>query len=303
MPGGKTRTAKRTWKDKFTEEQLERKRAADRQLVCQSRCRTRKTIQTLQEQVRLLSDQQCDQVVTDLMNTNKALEETQTTLMSRLYAISKALCLNKEDAHALITQKGTVSLGIAQKATEGAPSYDDNSAASELTEIRGGFDLLLELDARIPGANSPSPFPSIKALIAAGSDSAPVSEEALLDSAMLWRRTCEHGSSVYDLACHLLHIHRQLGCMTRTRLKQPAPQPGLLPRIIDLLESFTPGSQNPPVYFFEELEAPSPQDGLATIRKEIIICAYEAVRHWHYCSKVARVAMFWALYRILLVRK
>jgi hypothetical protein len=134
--------------------------------------------------------------------------------------------------------------------------------------------------------------------------SAPLSEEEFLESIMLWQQTWGHGPSVYDLARTLLHVDRRPGCFTRERLKLLAQHPRVLPRVVELLESATTTSL-PPLTLPEpdELVAEWPRhsESLTSVRREVIICAYESVRHWPYCSKVARIAMFWALYRILLV--
>ncbi|KAL4861915.1 hypothetical protein BDV12DRAFT_203526 [Aspergillus spectabilis] len=315
MPAGtvyepRNRVSKKaTWKERLTEDQLERKRAGDRQLVRESRHRTRQTIETLQEQVRLLSNQQPNKLVAELISANTALEEKQDALMHRMYGVCSALGLNKEDAHNLITQSiggstSTAATNSSSTQKQAETTSSDGPVAGADPGPQGEFDVQAELDSRILVPNSPSPFPSIKAVMEASQSSAPLSEEELLESIMLWQQTWVHGASVYDLARTLLHVDRRPGCITRDRLKQLAQHPRVLPRIVELLESSTTSSLPP-------LTLPDPgelvteragrSDSLVTVRREVVICAYESVRHWPYCSKVARIAMFWALYRILLL--
>jgi hypothetical protein len=288
---------KATWKERLTEDQLERKRAGDRQLVRESRHRTRQTIETLQEQVRLLSNQQPNKLVAELISANTALEEKQDALMHRMYGVCSALGLNKEDAHNLITQ--SIGGTAATNSTSTQKQTETTSSDGPIAGAEGEFDVRAELDSRILVPNSPSPFPSIKAVMEASQTSTPLSEEEFLESIMLWQQTWVHGASVYDLARTLLHVDRRPGCITRDRLKQLAQHPRVLPRIVELLESSTTSSLPP-------LTLPDPSelvaDSIVTVRREVVICAYESVRHWPYCSKVARIAMFWALYRILLVQ-
>ncbi|KAF9886972.1 hypothetical protein FE257_010713 [Aspergillus nanangensis] len=291
---GTTRTSKKaTWKEKLTQDQLERKRAADRQLVRESRHRTRQTIQTLQEQVRLLSEQQSNQVVSDLIQENKRWEEKHELLLGRLYtspsdgAAVQPPCRVMPEPDVPAAVQDTEPSWVLMEQAQGEP-----------------FDLRVEIDARVLIPGSSSPFPVIKAMMTPSLDAPILSEDEFLGSIMLWQQSLKPRLTVYDLACNLLHVDRAPGCMTVSRLKCLSQDSGMLQTIVNMLNMPCVIPMDPIQPLGGQVEILSnlvsgDNDNLVTVRRELIICAFESVRYWTYCSREARVVMFWALYRIL----
>jgi len=312
------------WKDKLTAQQLNRKRAADRQLVRENRSKARQTIASLQQQVELLSSQQPDQIVADVLLENKNLEAAKDSLRSKLMSVYSALGLSREDAHVLLegrhqSSKGeqiassvtnTTTSSIGDQQTINVESRPAVPAAVEdevpQTEPTSGpdsatpFDLATELDFRMAVPNSPSPFPSICAALEQPSPTSNFSDTDFLEAIILWRSNTGYSDSVFNIASRLFHIDRPPSSVSSQRLGNLAHTPGILNLLIQDLEASEPTSA--PVFDSMVLtNAPEHDDSLATTKRELAIAAYEAVRFWKYKSRLSRIVMFWALYRILTV--
>lgn len=322
--------SKSSWKDKMTEQQLDRKRAADRQQVRESRKRSRQTIAMLEEQVKLLSNQQHNTLVADLMHKNESLTEERDALFRRLQAICGAFGLNREDTHNLVTKscleqprassKNTPDTPVCESAelpisppetsihdaTNDSPHQLESPPAGEQGDVAmSDDDLVTELDARMRVADSPSPFPEMYALMDQAACSLAVTDENFCEAVMMWRQSNPRINSVYDLAVRLYHINHKPSLMSREVLRRYAGIPTALGRIVHAL--------SPPNQDLESLEllfenndevssdAVSSYSAIDIAKREIAICAFESIRPWKYCSIMARMTMFWVLYRTLMV--
>ena len=315
------------WKDRLTEEQLKKKRAADRQLVRKNRSQARQTIATLQERLDLLSNQQGEKLIADLMQTASNLQKDKDTIFNQLQAVYLALGVDRETAHDLMTKSlicgsedlsqtiqvrsngENQSVGSPKSfpAPTGHPAHDsglDGRAEGNESEESNGtmLDLRSELDYRMLVPNADSPFPDICAVIGKPADEMGISDEGFLEGIMLWKQQTFWTSSVFDIASKLYHINRAPGNMTKTTLNLMAQHPDTISSIIKDLNSYDPFLHITP----DNTAAVQPPlsatlHNISHARKELIICAFEAIKPWSYRSKLARIVMFWTLYRTLVL--
>ncbi|KIX06718.1 uncharacterized protein Z518_04694 [Rhinocladiella mackenziei CBS 650.93] len=325
---------KSCWKDKLTDQQLDRKRAADRALVRENRNRARRTIAVLQERIELLSSQQPDRVIADLMQENAALERAKTALRDRLQSVCVATGISREETHELIARldpgdsasasitgrRDSTGTGYAQEplssmdvavtvagpsspAEQGESTHSNSNshgreARSLGQEIKTKTDLTVELNFRMRVPNSPSPFPGICVNMDQTSCHVDFSDDELLESIMLWRRKSPNTETVFGLASQIFHVDRTPGYLTQDKLSAMACIPSLVQLVVQDLESSQSGLD------LTALMPPShvpPETTVSNVKKELLLCAFEAIKHWKYCSQVARITMFWALYRMLML--
>lgn len=309
---------KSAWKDKLTEQQLSRKRATDRQLVRENRNRARRTIALLQERIELLSNQQPDRVIADLLQENTNLEREKGALKDRLQSIYIAVGISREDTHELISKSASED---TESSSSGCKSGVDNSGPLEipppppsnpqngknivigsnneheqLPECQNEQDLVRELNLRTALPGFPSPFPGIYANMDQISGVVNFCDDEFIESIMLWKLRYPSASSVFELASHLYHVHRPPNRLTQNKLSLITSTPSLLQLLIDDLDSPQLGldlaATTPPSLVV-------PDTSVTTVKRELIVCAFEAIRPWKYRSRLARITMFWALYRIL----
>lgn len=328
-PKSDTDQQKSSWKDKLSEQQLNRKRAADRQLVRENRNRARQTIAVLEERVHLLSSQQPDKLVAELLRDNASLEAEKSALRERLQAVLLAAGLSREQSNDVIgNAANSEDTNVDPTITSSQPeeqtrqevellqdiSHQLQTSLPETAEFNSSlvefkaqapekFDLITELDSRMAIGETPSPFPEIFAnLQRSGTTPAQgFSDDEFYESLILWRQRYVKDGGAYDIARRIFHIQRAPTFLTKERLSELVHKPDLLEIMLQQLEL-----QNPQLPASSPCEAidycnGSGDNTLALLKKEMAVCAFEAVRPWNYCSPVARITMFWALYRILAV--
>lgn len=295
MPA-RTRTAaekpKPAWKDRLTEQQLNRKRAADRQLVRESRMRARQTVAVLEERLNLLVNQQSDKLVQEVMRANAALEQERDGLRQRFHAVCTALGLSREQSTAVLAANN-VNDNDEKSSTE----HDADNDNDQQADAADNFDLITELDARMLTVGSPSPYPEIFAIMGRSTCDMTIAQDDFLEAVILWR--CNSQASpyqVFDLATKLFNVDRPPVYLTRDRLRSLAGLPDIMQMVVRDLAQIRPLSDA-----LADVELP-PAAANTTIhqtRKELVLCAFLAISPWDYPSKCGRLAMFWALYRIL----
>lgn len=320
---------KASWKDKLSEQQLNRKRAADRQLVRENRNRARQTIAVLEERVHLLSSQQPDKLVADLLRDNASLEAEKSALRERLQAVFLAVGLSREQSNDIIgSATNSEDTSIHPTITSSQPdeqtrqevellqdtSHQLRTSSPETAEFNSSlielkaqapekFDLITELDSRMAVGETPSPFPEIFAnLQRSGTNPAQgFSDDEFYESLILWRQRYVKDGGAYDIAQRIFHVQRAPTYLTKERLSELVHKPNLLEIVLQQLELENP--QLPASSLCEAIDScnGSEENTLSILKKEMAVCAFEAVRPWNYCSPVARITMFWALYRILAV--
>ncbi|KAH0845945.1 hypothetical protein FOPE_11265 [Fonsecaea pedrosoi] len=319
--------SKSGWKDKLTAQQLSRKRAADRQLVRENRSKARQTIAALQERLDLLSTQQSDKIVAELLKENRSLEAEKETLRSKLQSVCSALGLSREESSSLLQQSshGSTTEGVASREAPtveqpgngiqhavidsgGSVPFCAEGQTLQVDSIEEGrsqcdasFDLTTELDSRMAVPDSPSPFPGIWAALGRLGSRSNLLDDDFLEAIMIWRSNTGHsGGGVFSVANALFHIGRPPGLMSQQRLRSLARTPNILYLLVQDLESSAPSS-NPVLESMVPTKNPDSDDddSLTTMRRELAIAAYEAIRCWTYKSRLGRIVMFWVLYRIL----
>ncbi|KIW76443.1 hypothetical protein Z517_11189 [Fonsecaea pedrosoi CBS 271.37] len=298
--------SKSGWKDKLTAQQLSRKRAADRQLVRENRSKARQTIAALQERLDLLSTQQSDKIVAELLKENRSLEAEKETLRSKLQSVCSALGLSREESSSLLQQssRGSTTEGIASReattveqpgngtqhavidSAGSVPFYTEGqtlqvgSIEEGRSQCDASFDLTTELDSRMAVPDSPSPFPGIWAALGRLGSRSNLLDDDFLEAIMIWRSNTGHsGGGVFSVANALFHIGRPPGLMSQQRLRSLARTPNILYLLVQDLESSAPSS-NPVLESMVPTKYPDSDDddSLTTMRRELAIAAYEAIR-------------------------
>ncbi|KAK5022859.1 hypothetical protein LTR13_011383 [Exophiala sideris] len=242
------------WKDRLTEQQLTRKRAADRRLVRESRSRARKTIAVLQERIDALNGQQ---------------EWTITVATAVMRTASTDVAMHTK-------------LAVQPQPVPAKPSICPQPV-----------DPTIALDQRMALADSPSPFPGIHANMDQINCIVNFADDEFLESIMVWKAS----QSKADDA-QLFHIDQGPSNLTRTSLAVLALTSNVLRLMIDDLNS-PQSNWNLVAVCDSSLPPASSQKGVSHLKKELAMCAFEAVRPWCYSSTATKVTMFWALYRIL----
>ncbi|OAL39667.1 hypothetical protein AYO20_01064 [Fonsecaea nubica] len=299
--------SKSGWKDKLTAQQLSRKRAADRQLVRENRSKARQTIAALQERLDLLSTQQSDKIVAELLKENRNLEAEKETLRSKLQSICSALGLSREESSSLLQQSshGSTTEGITSRegptveqpeneiqhaivdSGRSVPFYTEgqtlqvDSIEDARSQCDASFDLTTELDSRMAVPDSPSPFPGIWAALGRLGSRSNLLDDDFLEAIMIWRSKTGHsGGGVFSVANALFHIARPPGLMSQQRLRSLARTPNILYLLVQDLESSEPSS-NPALESMVPTRYPDSDDdddSLTIMRRELAIAAYEAIR-------------------------
>ncbi|OAG44389.1 hypothetical protein AYO21_01385 [Fonsecaea monophora] len=298
--------SKSGWKDKLTAQQLSRKRAADRQLVRENRSKARQTIAALQERLDLLSTQQSDKIVAELLKENRSLEAEKETLRSKLQSVCSALGLSREESSSLLQQSshGSTTEGVASREAPtveqpgngiqhavidsgGSVPFCAEGQTLQVDSIEEGrsqcdasFDLTTELDSRMAVPDSPSPFPGIWAALGRLGSRSNLLDDDFLEAIMIWRSNTGHsGGGVFSVANALFHIGRPPGLMSQQRLRSLARTPNILYLLVQDLESSAPSS-NPVLESMVPTKNPDSDDddSLTTMRRELAIAAYEAIR-------------------------
>ncbi|KIW80206.1 hypothetical protein Z517_06821 [Fonsecaea pedrosoi CBS 271.37] len=303
------------WKDKLTAQQLNRKRAADRLLVRENRNKARQTIASLQQRVELLSSQQPDRSVSELLVENKTLEAERDNLRipwedaHLLFEVRPGGSCPGAPTTLLSTTTGTQSIDAhtrayveASLAVTIASGHDQRPQAEVNHEpgLNAPFNLITELDFRMAVPNSPSPFPEICAALQRPNLESNFSDAEFLEAIMIWRSNTSYSGSVYNVSSRLFHIHRPPSCGPRKRLRNLAHTRGILHLLVQDLEASEPSSV-PVCDSMVPTNAPEDDDSLATTKRELAIATYGEVRFWKYGSRLGRIVMFWVLYRILTV--
>ncbi|KAH6988312.1 hypothetical protein BKA56DRAFT_714632 [Ilyonectria sp. MPI-CAGE-AT-0026] len=310
-----------SWKERLTEQQLDRKRASDRQLVRESRVRSRQTIATLEERLAMLVDEQPDKLVQELLQTNGQLEQERDSLRQRLLAVCGALGLSREHGTELVDSGSTYgslseqnnnSSSVGQLRLRDRPHQSDSDSADggstadvpratnppHNTESQHNeLDLVKELDARMFGSGFPSPYPEIFAAMGSADDCL-LDKDVFIEAVIQWRIQGVHSAcEPLELASRLLHVHRRPVCLTKERLNHLTSTPGIMQMLVDDLSGIRPLAitmNNPPPTRQKETT-------IHRTKREVAICAFLTISPWHYPSRSSRLAMFWAIYRILMV--
>ncbi|KAK4934629.1 hypothetical protein LTR10_024160 [Elasticomyces elasticus] len=311
--------SKPCWKDRLTEQQLTRKRVADRRLVRESRSRARKTIVVLQERIDALCSQQPDRLITDLMQEIAVLEKDKSALRDRLQTIYLAGGLSRDETDDMISRldsSNTISVGDCQQESTITVATAIPRTTATATAVRTELDVqhepsppnsgtcaqsvdpVIALDQRMAFPDSPSPFPGIHANMDQTNCVVNFGDDEFLESIMVWKASQSKANDVFELASQLFHIDQGPSSLTRTRLAVLASTSSVLTLLIDDLHS-PQSACNFPALCGASLPPASSQKGVSHLKRELTICAFEAVRPWCYSSTAAKVTMFWALYRIL----
>lgn len=319
--GSPARSSKSSWKDRLSDEQLNRKRASDRQQVRESRNRFKDTIAVLQRRLDLLSQQQSDRVVHDLMKANAILEEEKQALEQRLRAVGLAMGM-KRDASCDLVKSALEQPQSERQHSSGIPETTISSSKIEPTrpsaptgaamasgEMRHNVlpaqlddtplgNLAEQMNHRMLANDALSPFPRVYAAMDSSMSLQEFSDGDFIEAIILWRGQLGGSLSIFDLAATLFHIHRAPSSMTRQTLREIAAKP----KILTIVTRYLKSGQHLTLTTVDKQSPPSePTDTVAQIKKEIAVAAYEAIRPWKYLYRNGKLAMFWAVYRLLTV--
>ncbi|RSL93662.1 hypothetical protein CEP52_013143 [Fusarium oligoseptatum] len=209
------------WKDRFTDEQLQRKRAADRLGHKKSRQRSKQTVAELEQRLRMVLEGERGTLITQLLEENAALRHKLNFYQCRLETIVQAgqecLGIGKEsdpfdagnlkpstclESHADTAGKGEhpfrdVSLASAKLAFEFVPS-----AASILHEIYSFSPLNLAEG----GHEEP--------------DSTMIAHQEVVDAVMTWKLFSGRGNAGLDLVTQSFCLTSNPPCLTRENLER-----------------------------------------------------------------------------------
>ncbi|KAF5556058.1 hypothetical protein FNAPI_5849 [Fusarium napiforme] len=299
-----------SWKEKLTDQQLERKRAADRQMVRESRIKSRQTIALLEERLALLVDKQHDKLIQDLLRSNNSLEQERDALRHRLLAVGGALGLDRDQNLELMQDIVPLDNNHAQKPSSPMVTNDvqhqleeqphqTTDGGHDMEVVNEPFELQDELDARMFESGFPSPWPEIYKAMGCEPGKVNLDTNLFLQAVILWRSrsTITKGTDTLGLASVLFHVNRPPVNLTREKLDRLASAPGILQSLVRDLEDIEP-------FVESRVQVQGPVEARTTIshtKRELAICAFMAISPWNYISKESRLAMFWGLYRILTV--
>ncbi|RSL82688.1 hypothetical protein CEP51_005005 [Fusarium floridanum] len=289
------------WKDRFTDEQLQRKRAADRLGHKKSRQRSKQTVAELEQRLRMVLEGERGTLITQLLEENAALRHKLNFYQCRLETIVQAgqecLGIGKEcdpldagnlkpstclESHADTAGKGEhpfrdVSLTSAKLAFEFVPS-----AASILHEIYS-FSPLNLAEA---GHEEP--------------DSAMIAHQEVVDAVMTWKLFSGRGNAGLDLVAQSFCLTSNPPCLTRENLERAIISESIY---VDILERLICDGPEFGTKSTTETETRPKLSEMERQRRAAAVCACENTRQWrdYFRSKREYVALFWAQYRYILV--
>ena len=298
-----------SWKSRLTEQQLKRKRLADRESQRESRNNARRTISKLEEQLQLLTSGRADTLTSQLLESNAQLEALRDSYKTRLDGVYSALEMTKEEIESVDRQ------GSRSSSQQPDPSRcriprpvikPKGDAELQVITRRADYPMDGIMDARML-LGQLSPFAQICMTIQDTVRPPKFSDDEFLEAMILWKQSSPAHSSVWNLASQLYHIDLAPSVMTASSLYTGIRSPTFFHDVIeelsptnvtDVLSSLRDATNNR-----NTLSEPPPSsiDEVGRKKREVILCALEATRFWTYNSKVERLAMFWAVYRITTV--
>ena len=296
---GKARGA---WKDRLTDQQLSRKRAADRQLVRESRTRARETIAQLEERISLLAEQRGDELMQQVLQENASLEQERTALRQRIHTVCSALGLSREQSTGVVAelQPQSTHAGVTAPpppAITAAPGLPTQKEPDTGVEAYADGDAEADADAQADlssASDGKSQWPNILSCLGRTNFDSAIDTETYIEALVTWRRNAD----VFALASKLFNVHQSPCGLTRARLRVLAAAPGILHQVVQDLEHVQPLNW----FSIKTAAAPCPSAASATIESiylEAAICALVAISPCNFASSKARIAMFWMYYRAL----
>jgi hypothetical protein len=298
-----------SWKSRLTEEQLKRKRIADRENQRESRNNARQTIAKLKEQLQLVTSGHSQKLTAELLEANATLESQRDAYKSRIDAVFSALGATKVEDNLIEQQESQSSsrsdLHNHETREFSVETSEKGAQDNQIRDsVRDPIDTIM--DARM-GISQMSPFIEICSKIQDNVRPSGFSDDEFIQAVAEWKRSLQPNSSVFDLASRLYHINLAPTMLSNSTLQTRIRSPTFFQDVLrelsptDLSNGYGETScAGHPKPFCERQR--SPVDGPGVKSREIIICALEATRFWHYNSHVERLAMFWAVYRITSVR-
>jgi hypothetical protein len=323
----KAASSSSAWKERLTEQQLNHKRALDRQLVREHRQRSRDTIAQLEERVALLAAQQPERLVQQVLQADAALQRQCDAQRQRLHQVCAALGFGREDSDRAITallpplepsstSTSTVTAASTSTVTATAIATDTSSAKFPPLTITANDNANGHKhgdNAAMFGAGIPSPWPELSARMESRRFDRAADEDERLEAIVLWRRDCPHfPAHVFDLAAVLFSVDRAPANLTRERLRALTRAPGIMHTLVHHLEQHclqpicladmlsTATTYSDPTSPDASPSCPATAT-VCDMRKQLAICAFAAIAPWQCASRLGRLALFSAMYRILAV--
>ncbi|KAH7211341.1 hypothetical protein DER44DRAFT_193630 [Fusarium oxysporum] len=285
------------WKSRFTQQQLERKRATDRAGHKKSRQRSKLATAELEERLRLAVAGDRSTLINQLLDDNARLQSKLDFYRAQLESIVQAgqACLAEED-----------DMSKEQDSSNPAPHEASVEPVAGTTSLpRPSFEFVPSIDSVLHEISSFSSMSFGEADFAAEKPHYFPANE-VIDAVMTWKMFSGKGAAGLEFVSERL-------CMTSN---PPCQSPSLnnLERAVS--------SESPYKDILEHLlyDAPSPIErsqettgsaGSGTItlseierqQRAAAICACENSRRWrsYFRSKVEYITLFWAQYRYYLV--